>query len=203
MPLNRIVEAVIPPQRQNGEDSRSRSRNRTETRRRAPRMRGERVRLSGDGIALYGLNEGQETPRARRRRYYFSRRDISHSYPSYLVSATTVGTSFCVCVREHNNRCSTRGRRQRGRGLSASRITTGRVSIRRRQKPEPMEVSVERLIRSMTNAYRDRLHERCSEGSMIDLGVERWLQNRRYRYQASRATVGGTLWRGETESRHR
>jgi len=156
----------------------------------------------GDSIGLYCLNEDAK------RRLERDVVDISAAggilpilYPSYLVSATTVGTSF-KCLRQtvisqqvqHTwgdaNEAATVGTIMHELAEKALLSASGR-------NPEPMEVSVERLIRSMTNAifeidYTERqLKKRIDETIP---GVQRWASKLAALSRVTklpRATVGG------------
>lgn len=156
----------------------------------------------GDSIGLYCLNEDAK------RRLERDVVDISAAggilpilYPSYLVSATTVGTSF-KCLRQtvisqqvqHTwgdaNEAATVGTIMHELAEKALLSAAGR-------NPEPMEVSVERLIRSMTNAifeidYTERqLKKRIDETIP---GVQRWASKLAALSRVTklpRATVGG------------
>ncbi len=156
----------------------------------------------GDGIALYGLNEDAK------RRLEHDVVDITSVggifpilYPSYLVSATTVGTSF-KCLRQtvisqqvqHTwgdaNEAATVGTIMHELAGKALLSAAGR-------NPEPMEVSVERLIRSMTNAifeidYTERRLKKRIDDTIP--GVERWASKLAALSRVTklpRATVGG------------
>ena len=117
----------------------------------------------GDGIALYGLNEDAKRRLERRRRYYFSRRDISHSLSVVLGQRDHRWDEFQVFASDSHQSTGAAhvGRRQRGCDCRHHHARTRRKGslIRRRQKPRA-DGGVRRALDQIHDErdIRDRLH---------------------------------------------